>query len=163
MMKRMLSLAMVLMLLSGCAGTQEQFSAADLSLTVEGHTFDCETNIETVTDALGDGYAYAEGRSCAYDGLDKTYAYPTVDFYTNPLPEGDIVTEIYTVDPSVTTTKGIGVGASRDEVIAAYGEPDEDDGYTLYYQVSDEAGEPTLCFDLEGDTVYAITLTRGLI
>lgn len=164
MMRRMLPAAAALMLLlSGCSSGQGSFSVDDLSLTVEGQSFDCETNIETVINALGEDYTYAEGRSCAYDGLDKTYAYSMAEFYTNPLPEGDIVTEIYTVDPSVTTTKGLGIGATRDEVVAAYGKPDEDDGYTLYYRVSDEAGEPALCFDLDGDTVTAITLTRGLI
>ena len=57
----------------------------------------------------------------------------------------------------------VGDLASRDQVVEAYGQPDEDDGYTLYYRVSDEAGEPSLCFDLTGDTVSAIFLTRGLI
>ena len=74
-----------------------------------------------------------------------------------------MVTEIYTQDPSVTTSKGLAVGATREEVIAAYGQPDEDDGYTLIYRLSNEVGEPSLCFDLDGDQVMAIFLTRGLI
>ena len=164
-MKGSFALALgALLLLGGCgAGEAPVFGEEDLALTVGGVVFDCETDIEAVTAALGDGYEYAEGRSCAYDGLDKTYQYPEAIFYTNPLAEGDIVTEIYTESPEVSTTKGVGVGSTREEVETAYGEPDEDDGYTLYYRVSDEAGEPALCFDLTGDTVSALFLTRGLI
>ncbi len=166
-MKRLLSLvlsAALLLSAAGCGSSEAPgFGEEDLSLTVGGEIFDCDTNIETVIAALGDGYEYAEGKSCAYDGLDKTYAYDAAIFYTNPLAEGDIVTEIYTESPDVTTSKGLAVGASRDQVVEAYGQPDEDDGYTLYYRVSDEAGEPSLCFDLTGDTVSAIFLTRGLI
>lgn len=149
---------------AACSGqTAAGLSEADLMLTVDGETFDCETNITQVIAALGDGYGYAEGRSCAYDGLDKTYAYDAATFYTNPLSEGDMVTEIYTESPEVSTSKGLTVGASREDVLAAYGEPSEDDGYTLIYRVSQQPGEPSLCFDLEGNTIFAIFLTRGLI
>lgn len=168
MRKRLLMVFCSIVMLTtfaGCSGQQEAagLSETDLSLTVAGQTFDCDTNIETVIDALGEDYDYAEGKSCAYDGLDKTYGYEMTTFYTNPLEAGDIVTEIYTQDSDVTTTRGISVGASRQQVLDAYGEPDEDDGYTLYYRVSEEPGEPSLCFDMEGDTVFAIFLTRGLI
>ena len=165
-MKKLLALlALSLLLLTGCAGGQQAagFSQSDLVLTVAGETFDCDTPIEAVVAALGEDYGYAEGRSCAYDGLDKTYTYEDATFYTNPLEEGDIVTEIYTQSPQVTTSKGLVVGATRQQVEAAYGPPTQEDGYTLYYRVSEQAGEPVLCFDLEGDTVYAIYLTRGLI
>ena len=140
-----------LAVLTACSGQGGGFAQEDLSLTVEGQTFDCDTNITQVIDALGEDYDYAEGMSCAYDGLDKTFSYSEAEFYTNPLEEGDTVTEIYTQDPSVATSKGLAVGATREEVIAAYGQPDEDDGYTLIYRLSDEVGEPSLCFDLEGD------------
>lgn len=153
-----------LLAFSGCSQQPSSgFSQEDLVLNVSDNTYRCGDDIQTVVADLGEGYEYAEGKSCAYDGLDKTYSYPQAEFYTNPLEEGDMLTEIYTEDPSVTTSKGIAVGATRQEVEDAYGQPDEDDGYTLTYRVSDEAGEPALCFDMENDTVIAIFLTRGLI
>lgn len=168
MKKSLLSLvctAAMLLSLAGCSGQQPAagFTGADLTLTVSGEAFNCDTNITEVIAALGDDYQYAEGKSCAYDGLDKTYEYGNVIFYTNPLDAGDIVTEIYTENGEITTSKGISVGDSRQQVLDAYGEPDEDDGYTLLYRALDEPGEPALCFDMEEDTVYAIFLTRGLI
>ena len=82
----------MLAVFAGCSGQPaEGFSQSDLSLTVSGESFDCDTNITQVIAKLGENYEYAEGRSCAYDGLDKTYAYDTATFYTNPLSEGDIV------------------------------------------------------------------------
>lgn len=166
-MKKLAALLLSFCALGACAGcggeNAPSFSQADLALSVAGESFDCDTDIQAVVAALGEGYEYAEGKSCAYDGLDKTYAYEVATFYTNPLEEGDIVTEIYTEDSAVSTSKGISVGASRQAVLDAYGEPDEDDGYTLIYRVSDEPGEPSLCFDMEGDTVFAIFLSRGLI
>ena len=166
-MKKLAALLLSFCALGACAGcggeNAPSFSQADLALSVAGESFDCDTDIQAVVAALGEGYEYAEGKSCAYDGLDKTYAYEVATFYTNPLEEGDIVTEIYTQSPQVTTSKGLAVGATRQQVEAAYGPPTQEDGYTLYYRVSEQAGEPALCFDLEGDTVYAIYLTRGLI
>lgn len=44
-----------------------------------------------VIDTMGEDYDYAEGKSCAYDGLDKTYGYEMAAFYTNSLKAGDIV------------------------------------------------------------------------
>ncbi len=110
-------------------------------------------------EALGDGYEYAEGKSCNYDGLDKTYAYETATFYTNPLSEGDLLAEIYSEDPETATSKGISPGAPKSDVLAAYGEPAEQDDHLLIYRASEGPGAPALCFELEGDVVTAVFLT----
>ena len=86
----LLSLLLVLSL-SGCSGPGKAgFGQDDLVLTVSGREYRVRDNIAVVLEALGDGYQYAEGRSCDYDGLDKTYTYPVATFYTNPLAEGDL-------------------------------------------------------------------------
>ena len=152
--------AAVLLLGSGCS--QSAPAGGDYSLTVEGESFRCMDNITQVTAALGEGYDYAEGKSCAYDGLDQTYTYETATFYTSPLEEGDMVSEIYTNSPQVQTEAGIAVGATRDEVVAAYGEPDSDDGSLMVYRGPGEAGTADgadLCFELTGDEVTGIFLT----
>lgn len=165
-MKKFLILATALLaaLTAGCSGGENAgFSSRDLVLTVCGETFDCDTNITQVVESLGTDYQYAEGKSCAYDGLDKTYTYQDATFYTNPLEEGDIVTEIYSESQQTVTSQGLTVGAGRQQVLDAYGTPQEDDGYTIIYRVSDKPGEPALCFELEGEVVFALCLTRGLI
>ena len=112
-----------------------------------------------VIEALGDGYQYAEGRSCDYDGLDKTYTYPEATFYTNPLAEGDLLEEIYSQSGEVSTSKGIKVGSSRADVLAAYGGPTDQDDWLLLYRAGEGPGNPALCFEIEDGAVAAIFLT----
>ena len=75
--------------LSGCSGSSTSadasFSDSDLILNIGGDSYTCAVGIDTVTNALGEDYEYAEGLSCAYDGLDKTFTYEDATFYTNPL------------------------------------------------------------------------------
>lgn len=161
-MKRfaILAVCLGLMALCGCAGKATAgFSENDLVLTVSGKEYRTRDNIEAVIAALGDGYQYAEGKSCDYDGLDKTYTYPEATFYTNPLAEGDLLVEIYSESQEAAASKGISPGASKSDVLAAYGTPAEQDDFLLIYRASDEIGAPALCFELEGDTVTAIFLT----
>lgn len=149
-----------LLAFSGCAGQQTAgFGEHDLALTVGGKEYHTRDNIETVIETLGDGYEYAEGKSCDYDGLDKTYTYPEATFYTNPLAEGDLLAEIYSESPETSTSKDISPGASKTDVLAAYGEPADQDDYLLVYRASEGPGAPALCFELEGDTVLSVFLT----
>ncbi|MCI9458613.1 MAG: hypothetical protein HFE44_16865 [Oscillospiraceae bacterium] len=160
-MKKLLILTTICILLafSGCGGQPAAgFSEKDLTLTVAGKEYRARDNIETVIEALGDGYEYAEGMSCDYDGLDKTYTYEAATFYTNPLAEGDLLAEIYSESPEAATSKGISPGASKADVIAAYGDPAEQDEYLLIYRAG-ETPSPSLCFELEGDAVTAVFLT----
>ena len=155
----LLSLLLVLSL-SGCSGRGKAgFGQDDLVLTVSGREYRLRDNIAVVIEALGEGYQYAEGKSCDYDGLDKTYTYPAATFYTNPLAQGDLLAEIYSESPEAATSKGISPGAAKSEVLAAYGDPAEQDDYLLIYRASEETGAPALCFELEGEAVLAVFLT----
>lgn len=161
-MKRAITvfLSVLMLTVTGCAGKPSAgFSEGDLVLTVNDSAYHCRDNINTVIERLGDGYEYAEGRSCDYDGLDKTYTYEAATFYTNPLAEGDLLNEIYSDSESVVTSKGLSVGKAKADVLAAYGEPREQDATLFIYRASDEIGAASLCFEFEGDTVSAIFLT----
>ena len=150
----------ILPVFCGCAGKASAgFTERDLVLSVSGTEFHTRDDIKTVIAALGDGYEYAEGKSCDYDGLDKTYIYTAATFYTNPLADGDLLAEIYSESPETVTSKGISPGASKADVLAAYGDPAEQDDYLLIYRASEGTGAPALCFELEGDTVAAVFLT----
>ncbi len=71
---------------------------------------------------LGEPKSYFEAASCAFDGLDKTYTYSGFVITTRPEGEKDYVNSILLTDDSVTTTKGVYIGSSREDVVAAYGE-----------------------------------------
>ena len=100
--------------LGGCSSRETAgFTEKDLVLTISGTEYHSRDNIEDVIANLGDGYQYAEGKSCNYDGLDKTYTYTEAIFYTNPLGEGDLLSEIYSNNGAVSTSKGISIGADK--------------------------------------------------
>ena len=154
-----------LIMTAGCG--QDNSSAAgftqeDLYLDIEGTPYRLNMTIETVIANLGADYAYSEGRSCDYDGLDKKFIYEIAEFYTWPMPEGDLVNEIYTQSPAVSTSKGIAVGATKEDVLVGYGEECEDTGFELIYRLPDSDQTPargSLCFDIEDGVVKAIYIT----
>lgn len=151
----------VMTLIAGCGQSADSvagFSEADLYLKLDGMEYRLNTNIEEVVAILGENYEYSESKSCDYDGLDKTFLYETMEFYTWPMDDDDIINEIYTQNPAVTTSKGLSVGAARDEVLAAYGPDCEDTGYQMIYRLPDGTAGG-LCFDMTGDAVTAVSIT----
>ena len=107
---------------------------------------------------LGDGYEYGETVSCVYEGYDKTYTYP--DIVVSTVPDGDTdIIEMFTINgKSASTTRNITVGATKEEVIAAYGDNYWDDGYMNYTESGDEnnISEMRIQFELENDVVKHI-------
>ncbi|MDR2932921.1 MAG: hypothetical protein LBV27_07415 [Oscillospiraceae bacterium] len=158
--KMLCVLSMALLTFCACGQTASSavFTQDDFYLDIGGAEYRCDDDIQTVIENLGPDYAYSEAISCAYDGLDKTYDYDMAAFYTNPLEAGDMVSEIYTEDPAVSTSRGITVGDGRDHVLAAYGDGD-DTGNMIIYRVPGEAGRGALCFEMENDAVIAIFIT----
>lgn len=162
MCKRLLLavLAAALVLASGCGGAKNAAIAEeDFALVIDSHSFRCMTDIAEVLAVMGEDYQYAEGKSCAYDGLDKSFIYPAAEFYTVPLQSGDTVSEIYTGDQSSATARGVRVGNTRQQVIDAYGEPQEEQSGLMIYRRSQQQGGPALCFELDGETVSAFFVT----
>ena len=159
-MKRFfLLIALAAVLLTSACGREATvspgFSDEDLYLNISGERYELKVNIDSVITALGSDYAYSEAISCDYDGLDKVFIYDIAQFYTFPLPEGDLVSEIYTDNSNVSASRGICIGALSDEVLAAYG-AGEDTGYQIIYRTT---GGNSLCFDIENSTVTAIYIT----
>lgn len=68
-------------------------------------------------------YSYFESASCAFNGLDKQYDYGSFVLTTYPIDEVDYVNSIEIKDDLVKTTEGVAIGASEDDVKAAYGDP----------------------------------------
>ena len=155
-------LAALLLPAAGCSGETAKpaipaFSENDLLLCINETDYSCNINIDQVISGLGEGYRYAEGQSCDYDGLDKSFIYDVAEFYTSPLALGDTVNEIYTTSPGAATSRGITVGASREDILAAYGPATDDEGDMLIYRLEND--RTVLCFELDDNEVWAIYLT----
>ncbi len=144
------------------AGVEAGFSADDLYLMIDGEKYTCDTNINDIIAVFGEDYEYSEAISCAYDGMDKTFMYENVEFYTYPQGEEDFVLEIYCVGGEVSTSKGVEIGTSRDTVIELYGDGYEDTGYILTYEIpaaNAESEGASLYFQIEDGNVSAIAIT----
>ena len=155
-MKKTICLLLTALLLCALLGScgKKTISEVDLTLTVGGTAVRPDASVSALLDAFGTDYTYSEAVSCVYTGMDKTYAYSDRILYTYPDGDADRLLELYcTAD--VQTAQGVGIGASRKDVEAAYGS-------TMTYALAaqDSLTIPaSLYFELDGDTVCAIGLT----
>lgn len=164
-MKRFAILALIFalaLMLFACAGSGAKLTADDLAIRMDGFTATPKTTMDDVRAVLGEADEYAEAISCVYEGMDKTFTYGDVTFYTYPDGETDRLLEVYCTGGDVSTAKGIAFGATVAEIEAAYGEGYTRSGKLLTYElpVSSEDNEPaSLYFVLENDCVAAIGMT----
>ena len=170
-MKRILLYALLIFMiliplaLSGCEQNTQatpEFGRDDLTIYLDGTRYDLNMDILDVIAALGDDYDFAQSISCEHDGYDKSFLYTSIEFYTYPLPHGDIVFEIFTTDPEASTTRGIRIGATAEEVLAAYGSDGVVNDFEIVYSLPACADFPvgaSLCFDLRDGVVTAIFVT----
>ncbi len=164
-MKKTICLLLTALLLCALLGScgKKTISEVDLTLTVGGTVVRPDTSVSALLDAFGTDYTYSEAVSCVYTGMDKTYAYSDRILYTYPDGDADRLLELYcTAD--VQTAQGVGIGASRKDVEAAYGTEYTQAGNTMTYALAaqDSLTIPaSLYFELDGDTVCAIGLTSA--
>ena len=137
-MKRILCLLMAILLIgmfAACSDEEtEGVAFADLSIGGTKITIDAEA--PSVLAALGEYRAFAETGSCYGDGKDRVYEYTSFKLktYTNGDKEYILAVEIFNdADASVATPEGVRIGASRDAVIAAYGEASDASDAKLVY------------------------------
>ncbi len=75
--------------------------------------------------------------SCHYDGEDTIYTYDSFVLYTYAQDESEILYLIEIKDNSIKTSEDISIGSSYDDVICAYGTPDDESVLFAKYIVSD--------------------------
>ena len=153
-----LAATLLLPLLAGCG---KEDKALNPSLTVNGTEVTGDTAVSDVLELLGEGYEYYEAISCVYEGMDKTYTYPDCVLYTYPDGAVDHLMELYCTGGDVSA-QGVTFGASKEEIVEAFGEDYTEEGAMVIYEVepSDANNEPaSLYFELTDGAVSAIALT----
>ncbi|MCR5809137.1 MAG: hypothetical protein K6G56_06200 [Clostridiales bacterium] len=111
----------------------------DMAVVINGVTYPIHSDVKDILAALGDGYEYSETISCTRNGMEKTYEYDGIRIDTLPEMDGsDIIGLIVLTGEGFVTPRNIGVGSTREEVIAAYGDNFFDDGYVLTYTKSND-------------------------
>lgn len=97
----------------------------DFVVVINGGELTFDMTMDSVFELLGTEYEYSEAISCAYDGMDKTFAYSDIEIYSWPDGEIDRVSEFLIFSDVCTTARGITVGSTLEDVIAAYGQGTE--------------------------------------
>ena len=173
---RLIALAAAMLIacafIAGCSGKKTDNDAQaiapgsafkdsrDMAVVVNGVTYPVRVDSANVLSALGNDYDYFETVSCVYKGYDKSFEYDDIKVSTVPVDDVDII-EMFTITGGDhSTPRGIKVGASRRDVLTAYGENyTSDDGFYITYT---ENGDPDdysamrIMFKMEGDTVTEI-------
>ncbi|MBH1939813.1 hypothetical protein I5677_02755 [Mobilitalea sibirica] len=116
-------------------------------------TIHMNTNAASVIEALGEPVEYFEAESCAFKGLDKIYYYNGFELSTYPMESEDFISSVNFLDDSVSTTEGIYLGSTLEEMLAAYGNDyTQEMGMYIY-----TLGETELNFLVEDGVITAIT------
>lgn len=134
----------------------------DLGLYINDTWFPILNDFSGLHEALGQELDMMAAPSCAFKGDDKEFVYDGMSIYTNPLGDMDVWMEAYITAGDWTTTRGIGIGSTVDDIIAAYGDgyfADNDDmmTYSLSGDPTDYAS-PCIIFTLEDGAVVCIDI-----
>lgn len=139
-----MSIVMAALLLTACGGSgdstpgstaqggQQNSTSGGYVFTSGGTQIVIDADAASIIEALGEPASYYEAASCAFDGLDKFYTYGSFEVDTYPDGDKDKISAVILKDDMVSTPEGIAIGASREDVVAKYGEGTEQSGALVY-------------------------------
>lgn len=162
---RIIALLLAL-LLAGCALAEESLplTAEDLIFAYEGKTYRLLTDPTALIAAIaahdGEEMTVEEAPSCLYDGMDKEYSGQDLVLGTHPTGKdgGDLLETILIVDGEWATARGIAIGSTKEQVIAAYGENFMEDYDQMIYAIGEPYESPMVIFQLDLDTQQVIAI-----
>lgn len=99
-------------------------------------------------DKAGRPKSKTESKSCAYDGMDRTYKYKDfiVKTYSKSEKGSEYINSIVLLTSKVSTKEGIKIGSSKNDVIDAYGSARSNFGVYTYTK-----GKCRLMIEINGD------------
>lgn len=111
-----------------------------------------DADFAPILEELGEPNSYFESESCAAQGIGKHYTYN--DFEIETYPDGDVDRVLYVMlkSDAVSTKEGINTSSTKDDIIAAYGEPTEEVTGSLIYKTS----SMKIKFLFNGDSMISI-------
>ncbi len=125
MKKLSLLLTILLLFLAGCSNSSAQTSTTKAKGYVfvnNGITIAMNEKTAPILKKLGEPKDYFEAKSCAFQGMEKTYTFNGFELHTYEMDKVDYVASIIFLDDSVSTKEGISLNADLNDVIKAYGD-----------------------------------------
>ena len=155
-MKRIMAMVLALICLVSCGTAAPAKEPKALSLPYREVTLTIGMTADEAVRALGDDYTMTEADSCAGQGKDRMYTYPSVRLYVFAPIEGTaVVSSVSYTDDGVQTAQGLKIGSSLSDVLAALGEADNASDTRLVYR----SENTTLTFGLRDGIVVSIVLS----
>ena len=113
-------LASVFALASCTDKKKDDASGKNYYVTYNGQKVEVGADAKKLIKKLGD-YTSVDGEACGTDEKDVIYTLSGLEIETHVNKDGETVRKIKILNDSQKTEKGITIGATRDEVIKAYG------------------------------------------
>lgn len=166
-MKRLLALlAVVVLALSSAQAAAAPLTEQDFEWTYAGRDYalGCDPGALLAAMEKQDGQKpdVLEAESCLFDGTDKEITGKELILGTHPSGEkgADRLESVAIQGGPWATRRGIGVGSTRQEVVAAYGSGFIEDYDQLIYAMGKPYESATLIFqlDLQSDRVILVLL-----
>ena len=127
-------------------------SAAGYVFSYNGTAIPVDADVAPILEALGEPKDEFTSPSCAGQGDGHLYTYNDFEIQTYPDGDKDLVLYVQLRTDNVATAEGIDLSSSRDDIIAAYGEPASEETGSLKYE-KDGVG---LVFIFDGESLISI-------
>ena len=144
---------------TGSAAATGSISADDAYLELAGTSLTTGDDFKPYINSVGDPRT-EEGQACLEGGYDTNYYYgDDLAVYTYARDGKQVIYDIYIASSSYSTPKGIKPGvSSKDDVRAAYGEPDRSMPASDIYNIP--GGSKVLTVSYSGDSVESVDISE---
>jgi len=152
----------LVLLLATVACTEEEPTPTEslfADMKVGGTVIAIDAEAVPILAALGQEIAYEESPSCAFEGMDKIYAYSGYRVQTYTKDGKDYIRSVELIDDSLATPEGIAIGAAQADVISAYGTPTKQTDTSIQYE--NTAQKTVLQFILRNGAVTNIQYLKA--
>lgn len=140
--------------IEGTSSTISSEVAADAGyvFSYNGVDMPVDSDAAPIIEKLGEPKEEFTSPSCAGQGDGHLYTYDDFQIQTYPDGDKDLILYISLRTDNVATKEGIDLSSSKDDIIAAYGDPTEEVSGSLKY-VTDSG---SLVFIFDGDSLMSI-------
>lgn len=166
-MKLLCALLALIMVFTGCAAGQRKSDVKtsgndSLYFTVNDTKIALNAPAQPVLDALGASFGMTEEAGCMQSEMVRTYDYGSFYLQVTQGKEGYYICGFWFKDGTVSTTEGIHIGSTTQEVEEAYGTVESMDcAGSNYGSCLVIKGEGQLYISLENDVVTSIQYILG--
>ena len=134
------------------AGSTSSTSASGYVFSYNGTDIPVDADVTPILEALGEPKDEFTSPSCAGQGDGHLYTYNDFEIQTYPDGDKDLVLYVQLRTDNVATAEGIDLSSSKDDIIAAYGEPASEETGSMKY----EKDGVSLVFIFDGDSLISI-------